>query len=872
MGSLHAPPVTLVVHSARPVPPLSWHHNTHAGAKERYRWLWDLLLQMFFSPFCGTLLCSVPCRVAASRPAFLFTLAVLHLLVLWRLLVCASPGGRSPLKSLTFVPCAKVPMALVLPWGYACCPAYAATVEPKDRRRALGQRSLPFWFRVLVLLGSLPAPVWGVPQDIASALTEAHAAVTPDPARSGSAPADNGPPDSPCSAFRPDDLSAHGHTSAGSSQDVSARDYRAAVEADIAARGSSSCLQAQSGLCIQSPGINVPARVTLCVPGHRLITSEIMLTLPATLEDFVDRVYEAAPSPLDDCWNKLIPATPQLNDGAATLLVAPHWFKHAGLATVLFDARSMTGKVFAEVLPNHTSLDAISRIVGPSVITPFEVFVAGSLQPIQPGREVHLEEGDTLCLAPAQHLPLRGPSLTRSLQQPTPWLSMDPVPATARALCVLILHESGKYLYSDLVQCDWQNCLRITHFVGVEMSESRLVSACDLTSLIYHGTPVRGIIALLRRSTERDHQNRPLPAVLFIDGRPVGQDVNFCVLDHYHVSREFLQGYVRCPTPPGHRLAVMGGQLQGNGFNFHSGEVLTLAFLPADQGVPEAGESEPGGSDDPFDPSDRGYGSDESTRSRSRQRDVSLSKASGDSSYQSHLPAPADASAPSRKTSQAVSRKWVLSAHPLLEFRIFGALGLPVPALQFGGKLNTACSVFTCPLALKCESHSCPAARIDVTLPLHMLLRNISVAASFRPPVLAARLGDTPSLQARVSGSSQGDGIAQLPAIRDLHDRSPTRWQPPDFAIAAPEFVDNPPPPVPLRALFVVLCEDYRPEVIPLTFWQPVDYFLVIREVQALRLPDVRRYFPRLLAIEPSPARTLQSCWDLQGCQAPSAI
>ena len=276
--------------------------------------LWDLVV------FCAV-------QGGSLSAAFLFTLAALHLLVLWRLLVCASPGGRSPLKSLMHVPCAKVPTALVLPWGYTCCPAYAATVEPKARRRALGQRPLPFWFRVLALLGSLPVPVWGVPQDIASALTEAHAAVTPDPARSGSDPADNGPlngrtnshSDSPYNALRPDDLSAHGHTSAGSSQDVSARDYRAAVEADIAARGSSSCLQAQPGLCIQSPGINVPARVTLCVPGHRMITSEIMLTLPATLEDFVDRVYEAAPSPLDDCWNLLIPATPQLNDGAATL-------------------------------------------------------------------------------------------------------------------------------------------------------------------------------------------------------------------------------------------------------------------------------------------------------------------------------------------------------------------------------------------------------------------------------------------------------------------------------------------------------------------------------------------------------------------------
>ncbi|CAE7942823.1 unnamed protein product, partial [Symbiodinium necroappetens] len=502
----------------------------------------------------------------------------------------------------------------------------------------------------------------------------------------------------------------------------------------------------------------------------RLITSEIFLTLPATLEQFVDRVYEAAPSPLDDC-----------------------------LATVLFDARSMTGQ------------------------------------------EVHLEEGDTLCLAPTRHLPLWGPSLMRSLQQPTPWLSMDPVPATARALCVLILHESGKYLFSDLVQCDWQNCLRVTHFVGVEMSESRLVSAFDLTSYVYHGTPVRGIIAVLRRSTERDQQNRPLPAVLFVDSRPVGQDVNFCVLDHYHVSREFLQRYVKCPTPPGHRLAVMGGQLRGNGFDFHSGEVLTLAFLPVEQGAPEAGESEPDGSDDPFDPSDDGYGSDESTRSRSRRRDVSLSKASGDSSYQSHLPAPADTNESNRKPSQD-SCGILASTMPLpFEVCVFDGSGAIHLTLHFGCKLTAANLAFTCPLALKREA----------------------------PPRLVAKIGDTPPLHTSLRNLGGGEGLPRLPDMRDLGDHSPAREQPPDLFVEAPEFLENPVPVPRLRGLFVVLCEDYRPEVIPLNFWLPVAQFQVLREVQAMRLPDVRQYFPRLLDVRPQPCASFAVLLGITGIPGP---
>ncbi|CAE7155771.1 unnamed protein product, partial [Symbiodinium necroappetens] len=365
--------------------------------------------------------------------------------------------------------------------------------------------------------------------------------------------------------------------------------------------------------------------------------------------------------------------------GSSTRHTVPSWPQDC-LSAVLFDVRAMTGKVFADVLPRQTSL-----------------------------------------------------------QRPTPWLSIDPIPSTARALCVLILHESGKFLFSDFVQCDWQNALRVTHFVGVEMSESRLVSAAGLASYIYHGTHVRGVIAVLGRSTTRDQQNRPLPAVFFLDGRPIGQDVNFCVMDSYYVSREFLRGRVQCRPPPGHRLAVMGGQLRDNGFEFHGGEVLTLAYLPDDDDPFEALESEPDGSDDPFD-----------------------------------------------------------SPH--------GAF--------------------------------------------------------------VVKLGATPSLHALVSDSSRGDGPTRLPELRDINDRS-TRWQPPDLTIAAPEFIENPPALAPLRALFVVLCEDYRPEVIPLTFWQPVDYFLAIREVQTLRLPDVRRHFPRLLAIEPQPCTQFAVLLGFTGLPGP---
>ena len=756
--------------------------------------------------------------------AFLLTLAALHMLVLWRLVLSAIPGERSPLLNLLSVPCAAVPAGVALAWGPTSGPGLADRIMQRqvhpNRRHA---PKVPFWFRLLLCLGVLPAQVWAVPPEIASALTEAYVADRGSAVGSNQDVSTSSIGAPPSEASVPDELPPPSDNSPRPSPEPQARlppdtmvpEYRASVEADIASKGASCCLQAQRGLCVASPGVKVPARVTLCPPGHRIVTTEILLDLPISLESFIDKIYEAAPVPLDACWNKLVPAAPQLGDSAATLLVVPHWFQRAGLSAVLFDVRAMTGKVFAEVLPRQTSLEAIQRVAGPTVIEPFEVFLAGSLQPLQEGQIVHVEEGDTLCFAPTRHLPLWGPLLSRSLQRPTPWLSLDPIPSTARALCALLLHESGKFLFSDFVQCDWQNALRITHFVGVEMSESRLVSAAGLASYVYHGTHVRGVIAVLGRSTIRDQQNRPLPAVFFLDGRLIGQDVNFCVMDSYYVSRDFLCARAHCRPPPGHRLAVMGGQLRGNGFEFHGGEVLTLAYLPDDDGPVETPESEPDGSDDPFDSSHAGP-SDDSTRSRSRTRKASPSKASEDGSYQSHL----SPMAPSDTCKHALGTVANAPAHLL---RVNGAPRQPVLCLQ------------------------------DEPRFLGVLSGGSKVCAPIRPPAFTVKHGDTPSLHAFVSASERGAGPTRLPELRDTNDRSPTRWQPPDLTIAAPEVVDNPPVMEPLRALFVVLCEDYRPEVIPLTFWQPVDYFLVIREVQTLRLPDVRRHFPRLFAIEPQP-------------------
>ena len=218
--------------------------------------------------------------------AFFLALAGVHLLALWRLLLRALPGGRSPMQSFLSVPCAAVPGAIILPWGVVGRPIFAESISCHDKRHKWKPRParIPFWFRALLWLGAFPVQVWAVPPELAAALTEAHHALTPDPG-GPEVPVTDRPstwhdiaadlqPASRQEAQEPDDFPPPHSEASGSSQGNTGQGYRARVEADIASGGASSCLQAQPGLCVATPGIRVPARVTLCAPGYPLTTTD----------------------------------------------------------------------------------------------------------------------------------------------------------------------------------------------------------------------------------------------------------------------------------------------------------------------------------------------------------------------------------------------------------------------------------------------------------------------------------------------------------------------------------------------------------------------------------------------------------------------
>ena len=114
--------------------------------------------------------------------AFFLTLAALHLLALWRLVLSAVPGGRSPLLNLLSFGCAIVPACVALPWDSVSSPSHADKVTRGhyySSRRHVPR--VPFWARLPFCFWALPIQVWAVPPELASALTEAHAALTPDP-------------------------------------------------------------------------------------------------------------------------------------------------------------------------------------------------------------------------------------------------------------------------------------------------------------------------------------------------------------------------------------------------------------------------------------------------------------------------------------------------------------------------------------------------------------------------------------------------------------------------------------------------------------------------------------------------------------------
>ena len=768
--------------------------------------------------------------------AFFHTLLILTFILVWQLLLSATPFRKSLLGRLLSLPTAKPPAQVLLPLGSVCRPGTPIlSMCPLHSVRRINPARPLSWSTSMccLVLISCPRLIWAVPPGIPGpsegfgphfvgpSLAERLDQILPEPFPRPDPPAS----DVVGSAMSSDSFERFREVAA----EVREASLREACEQVVhTLQRAESSLSGTEGHNVpgtsagideggddfedlsvdlvdardqhtQVPGVTKLLPVLLAAPGYPLETVWVGTTLPATVGQLCSDVKEAGPGLFAEIGDTLTPTHPQLEIGLATFVVTPPWFPEANLAAILIDARAVQGTVFAAVLSYPTCLEEIRRAAGFQSVPAHAVFAAGDNDPLPPGRPLPLQNGVLVKLLPPNRVPFWAPPLAFALWHPYMWPAGASIPPQGYGLRALLLHHSGKYILDNFDDDDWANLNSAARLIGIPLAELSVEPASqdELYPYVYHGSRIRCVLAVTPKQPPQNTSGQPMSYVLFVDSRPVGFDVNFLCLDQGHIRCDQLLQHLQQPPPPGWRLVVRGGQKRDQGYDFVHGEVLTLALARLHVACEENPESEEGFSPDDEEPFD-----DSSSERRARTRTRSRTPGRG--------PHPrADPDVSSDHSYQG-----------------------------FDSKVKEAVAVL---------DHCPPQIRLgDLLTHLHRSGNLVPVpCVCYRTPSYTAH-------RVALSGRAGDDNRVTLPTLRDIADRSPERPQGPAFEVDPP-LVLPAQPLILLRGLFVVLAERYKPEVIPLDLRMPVDIASAREAIQEVRLPLCKHRFPYLIPVPYQP-------------------
>ena len=331
---------------------------------------------------------------------------------------------------------------------------------------------------------------------------------------------------------------------------------------------------------------------------------------------------------------------PQVEAGYTAFVVMPSWMYLTARTVALLDARAIGGRLFAVIVSVPTTAAEIRAVSGLSSVGAHHIFIEGATAPPSEDEALQVQEGALIRLLPPAQAPTWEPPLSAYLAEPSFWDRRIRPPDTGNSPAVLLLHDTGKFIFSRWSGDTRESCDNAAVFMGLDPRQTRMTSAdpAALEPLVHRGTPMRGVVAVSPFTVERDPRGHPVPYIVFLDTRPIGHSPNFVRLAEPFISRQALATCAH-GAPDGWRIVVSGGRRRQGGFEVYNGEVLVLAFQEIGFGgdLDEGSESED--TPDPTD-SSSGHGPDSSTSTRSRtpRRGGQERDPSSDHSYQHGLP------------------------------------------------------------------------------------------------------------------------------------------------------------------------------------------------------------------------------------------
>ena len=365
-----------------------------------------------------------------------------------------------------------------------------------------------------------------------------------------------------------------------------------------------------------------------------------------------------------------------------------------------------------------------------------------------------------------------------------------------------------------------------------------------LERLSYRGSLLRGVIALVGYDAAGN-----IPPTIFVDLRQVAGASQFMNLTDFRLTHEQLVRLAPVPPPRGWRLVVSGGQHRRGYVKVQAGDTLILGFMPEEDVLSELdisstseGEDDDDGNEEGEEEGEEEDGSSHpscaSTRSRSRSREApkASSPTSGDHSYEPGIP-----------QSRCVA--------------VWHDPALPLPQTCSSLSPSADGDVISALQRVASPIHVGACDDIDargLCLPTHCLEveGKLQVAAD-QVPSSTWRTPDWPGLRVSISGRI-GAAEDTLLGVEGITFRDPGRPPAPNFTVDHTEqIVPQPRPQV--QALIVILVPGYKPDAVTLNLQMPAHVVEVLREVQPLRQPQLREYFPHLIVVPHQVSRVLCS-------------
>ena len=454
----------------------------------------------------------------------------------------------------------------------------------------------------------------------------------------------------------------------------------------------------------------------------------------------------------------VVEACPQPCASCLVFVVLPEWLSFAGGSAVVLDMHSTVrddrGPLLAAFLSRPTDCSEIRREAGAFAIGACDVYIGNSASPLDEHEYVTVPSGTTIRLSrvgPPRtgYLPLSHHVCRRS-----PVL-VGPVPRIPQPKVLLLLHHSGKFLFSGSASPEVPLRDAIARFVGANHEEVTFHTPRDngFAGATYRGVFIRDVLAILERREPIEGRT-----ILFLDLRQVGASFQFLCLEEPKISYDALEAVLPRPPPLGWRLAVSGGRRYRHHLSVQHCDIVILGFVhqadgPADFYSLSSSSEAPPSDEDGEEENDTDDASVGSTRSPNRPLLPAGGGASpsSDKSYKGGLPG--DACDGFASASAVVPSYSALPLDPLLF-----ADPLPGMLCTFGtlsGPLWGHLCVKPAPSSWPCElSEHSPSAHLwgcDADSPSLWLDTCFPVTKTLRLPTVCRVPDDAPPARPAVS-------------------------------------------------------------------------------------------------------------------------